>query len=96
MTGSIPILDLVNINAYIKFDDILSVCSKVIEQTQYSDINQRQEALTNLRKMTSDNPNLDLVNINAYTKFGKIRYFCCQDIERKQNYEQNSDINQGP
>ena len=41
MTGYKPFyLDLVNINAFIKFDQILSICSKDIEQKQNSDINQ--------------------------------------------------------
>ena len=43
MTGKNPIdLDLVNINAFtcIKFDQILSICSKDIERKQNSDINQ--------------------------------------------------------
>ena len=46
--------------------------------------------------MTGNNPDLDLVKMNAYTKVGEILSFCSQDIERKQNFERNSDINQGP
>ena len=41
MTGKNPIdNDLVNINVFIKFGQILSICSKGIEQKQNSDINQ--------------------------------------------------------
>ena len=40
MTGNNTNLDLVNINAYIKFGEILSICSKDIEQKRNSDINQ--------------------------------------------------------
>ena len=41
MTGKNPTnLDLVNINAFIKFGQILSICSKDIEQKRNSDINQ--------------------------------------------------------
>ena len=41
MTGKNPIgLDLVNINVFIKFGQILSICSKDIEQKRNSDINQ--------------------------------------------------------
>ena len=41
MIGKTPInLDLVNINAFIKFDQILSICSKDIERERNSDINQ--------------------------------------------------------
>ena len=49
-----------------------------------------QNSVTNLRKMTGNTPNLELVNINTYTKFGKVLFMCV-----KQNFEQNSDINQG-
>ena len=35
-----PMLDLVNINAYIKFGEILSICSKDIEPKQNSGLNQ--------------------------------------------------------
>ena len=32
MTGNDPKLDLVNINAFIKFDQVMSICSKDIER----------------------------------------------------------------
>ena len=35
-----PKLDLVNINAYIKFGEILSICSQDIEQKQNFRVNQ--------------------------------------------------------
>ena len=34
LTGNSPNLDLVNINAYIKFGEILSICSQDIERKQ--------------------------------------------------------------
>ena len=40
MTANNPNLDLDNINSYIKFGQILSICSQDIEQNQNSDINQ--------------------------------------------------------
>ena len=39
MTGNNPNLDLVNMNAYIKFSEILSICFKDIERKQNSEIN---------------------------------------------------------
>ena len=39
MTGYNPNLDLVSINAYIKFGEILSICSQDIDQKQ-KDVNQ--------------------------------------------------------
>ena len=35
-----PNVDLVNMNAYIKFGEILSICSQDIEQKQNSGVNQ--------------------------------------------------------
>ena len=40
ITGNNPNLDIVSINAYTKFVEILSICSPDIEQKQKSDINQ--------------------------------------------------------
>ena len=71
MTGNNPDLDLVNMNAYIKFGEILSIYSQDIERKQNSEINQSHNSVTYLRKMTGNNPNLDIVNMNAYIKFGK-------------------------
>ena len=71
-----PKLDLVNINAYIKFGEILLICSEDIERKSNSGINQRPyNSLTNARKMICNNPNLDLVNLNAYITFGEILSF---------------------
>ena len=77
-------------NAYIKFDEILSICSQDIEQNRNFGIN--QGLWKNMRKMMCDNPNVDLININAYIKFGEILSICSQDIEQKQNLG----TNQGP
>ena len=40
MPGNDPNLNLLNINAYIKFGEILSICSKEIDWKQNSDMNQ--------------------------------------------------------
>ena len=40
VTGNNPNLDIVNINAYTKFGEIVSICSTDIEWKQNSDINQ--------------------------------------------------------
>ena len=73
-------LDLVNMKAYIKFGEILSICSKDIEWKQTSDINQGTNSERNVQKMRSKNTNLYLVNMNAYIKFGEILLICFQDI----------------
>ena len=58
-----PNLNLINMNAYIKFGDIMSISSQDIEQKQNSGVINSD---TNLLKMTGNNPNLDIVNNNAY------------------------------
>ena len=40
MTGNNPNLDLVNMNAYIKFGEILSICSQEFEWKRNYDVNQ--------------------------------------------------------
>ena len=40
ITGNNPNLDLVNINALIKFGEIISICSRDIERKRKTDINQ--------------------------------------------------------
>ena len=40
MTRNNPNVDFVNINAYIKFGETLSICSKDIKRKDKSDINQ--------------------------------------------------------
>ena len=92
MTGYNANLDLVSINAYTNFGQILSIISKDIERKRNSDVSQWPYLrLFEMRKMTSSNPYLEHVNINAYTNFGKILPISSQDIERKRK----SVINQG-
>ena len=86
-----PNVDLVNLNAYIKFVEILSICSKDIEPKKNLTSIKGHNSVTNLGKLTGNNPNQDLVNFNAYTKFGQILLIRSQDIK----WKQNSDISQG-
>ena len=59
-------LDIVNMNAYVKFGEILSICSKNIEWKQNFGLNQGHNSGTNVQKMMCNNPKLDLLNMNAY------------------------------
>ena len=85
MTGNNPNLELVNINDYLKFGEILSICFQDIEWKRYSDINQGYHSVTNVQKNTANNPKLNLVNINAYIEFGEILSIFFSRIERKRN-----------
>ena len=90
-TGNNPNLDLVNINAYSKFDDILSTCSSDIERKRISGINQEPLFCYKFAKNDTmlSQPRSCQYLINEYTKFGRILSICSV-IERKRN----SDINQ--
>ena len=83
-----PNVDPVNMNAYIKFGELMTICSQDIDKGQIKGHNSG----TNVQKMSCDNPNIDLVNMNTYIKFGEILSISSQDIERKRNFG----INQGP
>ena len=85
-----PNVDLVNMNAYIKFDEILSICSQDIERKQKCWPKSRAKTLVQM--CVCNNPKLDLVNMNAYIKFGENMSVISYDIERKRNFG----VNQGP
>ena len=59
-------------NAYIKFGEMMSICSQDIEWKRNFSVNQGPYSDTGVGKMTCNNIELDLVNINAYIKFGEI------------------------
>ena len=67
-------LDRIKMNAYIKFGEILSLCSQDIERNRNLIMNKIQTLvkghnfITNAWKMMCNNPNQDLININVYTK----------------------------
>ena len=70
-----PNLDIIYVNAYLKFGQILSIGSQDIERKRNSNINQGgpikgHNSVANLRKMTLYNPNLDTINVNVYAKSG--------------------------
>ena len=64
-TGNNSSLDLVIINKFSKFCEILSSCSQDIDRKRNSDVNQGTNSVTNLQKIMRNNPNLDLVDMNA-------------------------------
>ena len=92
MTGNHLNLDLVNINAYTKFGEILSILYKDIKWKQKSDIKKGHNSGTIVQKIICNNSKQDLVNMNPYIKFGEILSICSQDIIRKRNFG----VNQGP
>ena len=90
--GNNPNLDLVNMNAYMKFGEILLVkfCQFVLKILSGNEILNKimtsvkgHNSITNAWNMMCNNPNLDLVNINAHTKFGEILSIWSEDNERK-------------
>ena len=69
MTGNNPNVDLVNMNACIKFGNILSICFKKRSRNESQTITLIQM----YEKMMCKNPNLDLVNFNAYMPWAGYR-----------------------
>ena len=92
MTGNNPKLDLNNVDVHINFGQILSICSRDIEQNEILTPIEGRNSDKIWQKMTGNNPKLDLVNVNVHTKLGQILSIGSQDIERKRNY----DVNRGP
>ena len=68
-------------NAYLKFGEILSICSQDIERNKMLDYIKGHNSGKNLWKMMQNDPKLDLVIFNAYLKFGETQFV--QDIEQK-------------
>ena len=93
MTHNNPNLDLVNINSYAKFNQILLIRSQDIERKKILTSIKGHNVVINLRKLTRNNPNLDLVN--AYAKFGQIPLIHSKGIERKRKSDKIMD-HQGP
>ena len=82
MMGNNPKLDLVNVDVYTKFGQILFIHSlKDTERKQNSDENQGPQLHQNLPTiMTGNIPKLGPVNVDAHTKFGKILSNRSQDM----------------
>ena len=83
MAGNNPKLDLVSINAYTKYDEILSIGSQILSGNENLTSIKGHNSVTNVRKIAGNIPKLDLVSINAYTIFDEILSIGSQDIERK-------------
>ena len=82
MTDNNPNIYLVNINDYIKFGEILLICSQDIKQKgKKITLIKGDNSVTNKQKMTGNDINLDLANINAYLKVGELLLIFSQDIE---------------
>ena len=76
----------------LKFGQILSICSKDIEQKQILTSIKGYNSVTNKQNMEDSNPNIYLINIYTFTKVGKILSICPQDIAKKQNYVANQGL----
>ena len=82
-----PKLDRISINEYIKFDEILSICSqkwtgnKILTPMK----GHTGKSGKNLRKKTGNNSKIALVNMKSCIKCGVNMLIGSQDIERKRN-----------
>ena len=75
-------------NAYIKFGEIMSICSQDIKRKR---ILHKSRAITLVhmcKKIICNNPKVDLVNMNAYIKVVEVLLICSKVIVQKQNYDE--------
>ena len=63
MIGKNPNVDVVNMNAYIKFGEILSICSQDIEQKRYFGVIKGHDSGISVQKMTCINSKLASLSI---------------------------------
>ena len=87
-----PKLDVIIINAHVKFGQIHSFIFKILSGNEILTSFKDRYSVTNYRKWKLNNPNKDVLNINASAKFYQNQILRSQDIERIQN----SDVIQGP
>ena len=86
MKYDITNLDLVNIKAYIRFGEEISICSQDIKGKQKSDINHGSYLFYKFALMTGNNPNLVLVNINAHTNVNTFYHFVLKMLIPRQRF----------
>ena len=72
MMSNNPKLNLVNIDAYTKSGQSLSILSQDMCGNKILTSVMGHNSIENLQKMMLNNANLDLVNINVHTKLGQI------------------------
>ena len=83
-----PKLDVININAYVKFGQNPSFRLKILSGNNILRSFKSRHSVTNWRKWTLlNNPKPDVVNSNACAKFSQNSFIHTQDIERKQHYD---------
>ena len=76
MTGNNPKLDLNNVDVHINFGQILSICSRDIEQKRNSDVIKGHNSVKILRNTKGNIYKGDVVNVDVHTKFGQILSIC--------------------
>ena len=77
---------------HVKIGEIISICTKYIEQKQILKTIKGHNSVMNLQKNEANNPTVDFVNIKAYIILSQVMSICSKDIEQKHN----CDINHGP
>ena len=74
MTCIDPKIDVVNINSYLKFGEILSLCSQDIERKRNFWRKSRATTLVQIWKNDVKQSPARFCHINAYIKFGEIKF----------------------
>ena len=81
-----PKPDLLNVNAYSKFDENSLLLTKLSSGNKNMGVSRANNSVKIWRNLPISNPNPDLLNVNAYSKFGENSLLFTQVIVRKQKY----------
>ena len=81
-----PKLDLLNVNAYSKFDENALLFTKLSSGNENMGVSRADNSIKNWWNLPISNPKPDLHNFNAQTKFGENPLLFTQVIVRKRKY----------
>ena len=78
--------DLLNVNAYSKFDENPLLFTRYHPETKNMGVSWADNSVKIWQNLPISNPKPDLLNVNAYSKFGENPLLFTQVIVRKQKY----------
>ena len=81
-----PKPDLLNVNAYSKFDEIPCYLHKLSSGNEHMGVSRADNSVNFWRNLPISNSKPDLLNVDAYSKFGENLLLFTQVIVRKRKY----------
>ena len=86
LTISNPKPDLLNVNAYSKFDENPLLFTKLSSENKNMGVSRADNSVKIWRNLPISNRKPDLLNVNAYSKFGENPLLFTQVIVQKRKY----------